>query len=217
MSFIDIHSLNRVTEDSLLLKYRQEAFASWPAHESISYTIVPDEHVLGFAEQRAMYLSRGKGEYVGSLDDDDRVDTALMIELIEHVEAKRPLVIQTARMMINREGKPVRQLTDSVPECTLETVSTGKSSMMHLVLARSDLAQEACYHALRMLDGMPIAYRDTFDMVYFLELLKLTPCIKWPKPVYQWRFHGAMQMHQQCRHEMAKVLTIYARQLRQQA
>jgi hypothetical protein len=150
------------------------------------------------------------GEYAGVIDDDDLVDTEAMYEFIDHVAKTKPLFIQTYRDQIGRQGEFVRHLSDESDECTYEAATTGKATVTHLAIARSDLAQEAAYKALKVLDTLPKKYSPVFDVLYYLELLRMTPCVRYPKYVYKWRFYSANQLHQHVYQEMPQMIRMYA-------
>lgn len=207
---IDIHCIKRATSNSLLLNYQQEAVSSWPASPLVNYHIADEDKTVGFANKRAASFKLGTGEYVSSVDDDDLLIAPNALAMFEHVADNKPLFIQSARMMIDQNGKPIKLLKDAVAECSLRTVLQSHATVSQLCIVRRDLAEEACDKALRVLTSLPSNFIGTFDLIYYLELLKVTSCQRFELPVYQWRCYGANQYHQVVRKELNTIFRMYA-------
>jgi hypothetical protein len=208
---LDVHCIKRLTANSLLLKYQQEAVSSWPNSPLCTYHIVAEDKTLGFAKQRAAAFALGTGEYVSSVDDDDRLNGQLALEMFDYVNKHKPLFIQSGRIIINREGVQTGRFSDASVACTLQTVLAGKATVSQLAIVRRDLALEACDKALGFLSTLSDDYIGTFDLVYYLELLKMTKCERYPFPVYQWRHHGLGQYHQQVFRHFDNVIHMYSK------
>ena len=102
---LDVHCIKRATTDSLLLQFQQEAVLSWPAASDAVFHIADEDKVLGFAKQRAQLFALGSGEYVSSVDDDDKLNGSLFLQMLEHVAKTKPPFIQSKRAMIDRLGR----------------------------------------------------------------------------------------------------------------
>ena len=194
-----------------MLQFQQEAVLSWPAASDAVFHIADEDKVLGFAKQRAQLFALGSGEYVSSVDDDDKLNGSLFLQMLEHVAKTKPPFIQSKRVMIDRLGRQAGAFSDVTKACTLREVLAGKATVLQLAIVRRDLALDACNKALAFLSTQDPRFIGAFDLVYYLELLKVTNCQRYPYPVYQWRHHGLGQYNQLVRKELHEVLRIYAK------
>lgn len=191
---IDLHCIMREAKNGLIEKYQNEAVFSWPQDSRVNYHIIHDIEGSTYTENRTKGFSSGTSEYVGCLDDDDRVYGLGLIEYIDYVEKTKPVFIQSHRRMIDANGSVCRNFKFSHP-CTFENVLIGKSSICHITLIQRDLALECLDAVNKVMSSLDSRFDKAFDLAFYLEVLKRVDCEIFKGIAYEWRKHSSTQYH----------------------
>lgn len=207
---INLHCILRTTSNPQIIALQEAAKASWPAHQSVTYTEVLESTPGNHITRRINAFTDNNAKFVGLVDDDDLLIAGPALQLFDHVIAKSPNIIQSGKAITDisgREFTPIREVTTLY---TLQTVLRRHASMHHLIIARKDLAILAAHSARKVIENhYDEADYGIFDLAYTLELLKISKCEYFPQIVYKWRRYSEEQGHNKLNDPINQLFSSY--------
>lgn len=195
---INIHCIFRQlgNQDSELInRLHNDAKQSWPRIDFVNFTEIQENKNEGFLKQRMDALVFNNADYVGSVDDDDLLNTENAIKFFSFIKEHKPKLIQSGRSIIDITGKIEIPFRETIQKFSISTVLNRHAFMHHLVVARKDIAVQAAYAAQKVVKTYPKEQHGIFDLAYNIELLRISNCEYFSDIVYKWRKYSKNQGH----------------------